>query len=219
MLYMTSVLNLVRKIAHYTLGGTIEADPRKTRKVKDRVSGKMTTQVTPLEDSLTADFYRREFPDCDYSHTPICNKDSKDVNGLDIGKLIHEILEMEKLPEAQRPDRYIVTLGTDRAVSIGIILQTALEGSITRPIVITASFVPLADEKHAHPDAPDNLRGAVETPILAPNVYIKMGEIFDRVDRVMKDFDKETFYRVKGFTDIAAEDGPDVVVPQHGKRL
>lgn len=202
---MISVLNIARKVVHFTLGGTIEGDPDKTVRVKDMVTGKWTTQVTPFTDSQTAAFYQAEYPDINYAHIPVCNKDSKDIDGMDIGRLIHEILEMEKLPEPERPDRYLITLGTDRAVSIGIILQTALEGVVTRPIVLTASFVPLADMSHDHPDAPDNLRGAMETPVLAPNVYIKMGEIFDRVDRVAKDFDKETFYRVRGFAEPVAD--------------
>lgn len=170
-----------------TMGGTIDAD------AYPEEDGAYPVSASFSGGGASAYALKEIFKNCgrnsdtDLWAVCVCNKDSKDINDQDRGNLSALIA----MASGQNCDRIIVTMGTDRMCETAQdVMNRNL--SLTCPVVFTGSIWPLANGPRS--DAPQNLQRAVfDKPDAAPQVYIAMGNVFAKAERVYKDFAERTF--------------------------
>lgn len=190
------------RVLHLILGGTIEADPSKTKAVIDPVSGKETTMVVRNNRILTREFMK-SLPGVKVISRFIANIDSKKLTM----KHVQEALRHIEQAQNQGFDRVVITVGTDRGVEFMRNLEREWakhhKERPTLDIVGTASFIELADTTRK-PDGPDNIKLAVTHPVPRGQhgFYwaFKNSDgqvIFTDPSHVKKDFDNKRFVETK----------------------
>lgn len=177
----------MKKVLLITMGGTIDAAPYSEKEGEYPVDATMTGENRAL--SALRDIFATKASETGIHLTtiPVCEKDSKDIDVEDREKLRKTVLDAS----ASFYDRVIVTMGTDR------MCETAqgLSASVSRlncPVVFTGAIWPLANGVKS--DGWHNLsQAAFVNDYVGNRVYIAMGGLFARAERVEKDFKQRAF--------------------------
>lgn len=170
---------------HISMGGTIDAAPYPEDKID------YPLYSTHIHTRAAENALRSLMPSTGaLEHVFICDKDSKDLDERDIGKLYETVKKRGDVPAALC--RIIVTMGTDRMVEIARGLAKKIH-SLSCPVVFTGAIWPLSNGEKS--DGPVNLRkAALDQPDAAPGIYIAMGDVFAPAVKVQKDYKKREFY-------------------------
>lgn len=176
------------------MGGTIDSKPY------SEVPGEYPPNATMNQDYLAARTLRDDLygdPDIEtLKWIIICNKDSKKVTDADRAKLLRYIKEAQG-----KFDRIVVTMGTDCMAPTAKFLKENM-GEILCPIIFTGAIWPLSNGKKS--DGWENLSAAAYKPVIKPNVYIAMGDVFAPAEFVVKDFERKCFIDIrKSHTGVA----------------
>ncbi len=174
------------KVLLITMGGTIDAAPYSEKDGEYPVNATMTGEnraAVALKDIFCE---KAPVAKTEIYTFALCDKDSKDVDRRDRDALRTIVLQASK-----RYDRIIVTMGTDR------MCETAqdIAGKVERlgcPVVFTGAIWPLANGKKS--DGWHNLTSAAfANDNVGQHVYIAMGGVFARAERMKKDFERREF--------------------------
>lgn len=180
-------------VLHYSMGGTIDALSYSEEKGEYPRNATLSGVNERSPRAIREIFANSATPLC-LESTQICSKDSKRINEHDIENLISAITNATK--HGKKPDRIIVTVGTDRMCQIAQEVKRHFQDkgiSLPCPIVFTGSIWPLENDKKTDGWHNLTLAAFVGKPTLT-GVFIAMNGLFADAGIVKKNMRKREFY-------------------------